>query len=49
MIAFVIWVYSMGGPFEYYHLYEAYVGSLLILAFTFAVPYVYRGQPDTGG
>jgi uncharacterized membrane protein YhaH (DUF805 family) len=47
MIAFVIWVYSMGGLFEYFHLYEAYVGSLLILAFTFAVPYFYRGQPDT--
>jgi hypothetical protein len=48
MIAFVIWVYSMGGLFEYFHVHEAYIGSLLILAFTFAVPYFYRGQPDAG-
>ncbi len=49
MIAFVIWMYSMGGPFAYYNLYESYIGSLLILAFTFIVPYLYRGQPDTRG
>jgi len=47
MIAFVIWIYSLGGPFEYFNLYKGYVGSLLILAFTFVVPYLYRGQPDT--
>lgn len=47
MLAFVIWVYSMGGPFKYFHLHEAYIGSLLILAFTFVVPYFYRGQSDT--
>jgi hypothetical protein len=48
MIAFVIWIYSMGGPFAYFHLHQAYIGSLLILAFTFAVPYFYHGQADAG-
>lgn len=43
MIAFVIWVYSLGGPFAHLSWYKAYLGSLLILAFTFAVPYFYRG------
>jgi len=47
MLAFIIWLYSMGGPFEYYGLHEPYLGSLFILAFTFVVPYVYDGKPDT--
>src|SRR5688500_942553 len=32
-IAFVIWVYSLGGPFEVYELHVPYIGSLLILGF----------------
>ncbi len=42
-VAFVIWVYSLGGPFEAYHLYIPYVGSLLVLAWTFFVPIFYKG------
>jgi len=46
-ISFVIWVYSMSdGPFSKYdHFYQAWLSSLLILGWTFLVPYVYRG-PD---
>jgi hypothetical protein len=40
--AFVVWVYSIGGPFEHYDLHVPYVGSLLVLAFTFFVPIFYR-------
>jgi len=42
-IAFVIWVYTLGGPFAAADLYEPYVGSLLVLAWTFFVPMVYKG------
>jgi hypothetical protein len=45
-IAFLIWTYSLGGPWVAWNLYESYIGSLMILAFTFFVPYAYRGQPD---
>jgi hypothetical protein len=48
MVAFVIWVYSLGGPFILLGVYEAYIASLLILGFTFISAYIYRGQPDTG-
>jgi len=45
-VAFVIWVYTLGGPFAASDLYEPYVGSLLVLAWTFFVPIVYKGPMD---
>jgi len=47
MSAFAIWVYSLGGPISRLVPYQPYIGSLLILAFTFVVPYFYKGQEDT--
>lgn len=41
--AFVIWVYSLGGPFEAWGLSIPWVGSLLVLAWTFFVPIFYKG------
>jgi hypothetical protein len=51
-ISFVIWIYSMSdGPFgKYDHLYQAWLSSLLILGWTFLVPYLYKGPaPHPGG
>jgi hypothetical protein len=45
-VAFVIWVYSLGGPFEAQGLAVPYVGSLLVLAWTFFVPMFYKGPAD---
>ena len=45
-IAFVIWVYSLGGPFEAFGVYVPYIGSLLVLVWTFFVPIFYKGPPD---
>jgi hypothetical protein len=45
-VAFVIWVYSMGGPFALYNLYIAWIGSLLVLAYTFFVPIFYKGPEE---
>jgi hypothetical protein len=42
-VAFVIWVYSLGGPFAAFNLYVPYIGSLLVLAWTFFVPIFYKG------
>lgn len=44
--AFVIWVYSLGGPFAAFNLYVPYIGSLLVLAWTFFVPMFYKGPAD---
>ena len=46
MVAFGLWVYSMGGPFAALGWYHKPAASLLILAFTFVVPYLYRGKPE---
>jgi hypothetical protein len=45
-IAFMIWLYSLGGVFKLYGLYIPYIGSLLVLAWTFFVPIVYKGSLD---
>lgn len=44
-ISFVIWIYVMQGPFQAYGLAIPYVGSLIIMVWTFVVPYFYRGDP----
>ncbi len=45
-VAFFIWVYSIGGPFTAFGLSVPYIGSLLVLAWTFFIPIVYRGPTD---
>jgi len=41
-VSLVIWIYSMGGPFATFGIHVPYIGSLLVLAWTFSVPLVYR-------
>jgi hypothetical protein len=43
-IAFVIWVYTLGGPFSLFNLYEPFIGSLLVIGWTYFLPIFYRGQ-----
>jgi hypothetical protein len=45
-VSFVIWVYSLGGPFAAFNLHVPYIGSLLVLAWTFFVPIFYKGPAD---
>ena len=42
--AFVIWIYSQGGPFAQFGLHVPYIGSLAVLLWTFVVPIFYRGE-----
>jgi hypothetical protein len=44
-IAFIVWVYTLGGPFETFGVHIPYVGSLLVLAMTFFAPIFYKGEP----
>jgi hypothetical protein len=45
-ISFVIWVYALGGPFRSYNLHIPWLSSLLVLGWTFFVPYLYRGTKE---
>ena len=44
-VSFVIWVYVLGGIFAALGLQIAWLGTLLMLGWTFLVPYFYRGNP----
>jgi hypothetical protein len=48
-VAFVIWVYSLGGPFAAFGIHKPWVGSLLVLGWTFFVPILYRGDSASAG
>jgi hypothetical protein len=43
-ISFIIWVYTMPGPFQAYHLAIPYLGALAVLVWTFIVPFLYQGS-----
>ena len=45
-VAFVIWVYSLGGPFALFKVYIPWIGSLLVLVYTFFVPIFYKGPKE---
>ena len=46
-VAFVIWVYTLGGPFAAFKVHVPYIGSLLVLTWTFFVPLFYKGPIES--
>jgi hypothetical protein len=44
-VAFVIWIYTLGGPGDPFKapIYQPWIGSILVLVWTFFVPMFYRG------
>jgi|SRR6266542_3564892 len=46
-VAFIIWVYSLGGPFAKFNLYVPWVGSLAVLLWSFVTPIIYKGSYET--
>jgi hypothetical protein len=42
-VSFIIWVYTLGGPFAAWGVSQPWLGSLLVLAWTFFVPLFYKG------
>lgn len=45
-VAFLIWIYSMGDPWEAFNIYNPAIGSLLVLAYTAVVPVLYKGPGE---
>jgi hypothetical protein len=39
-ISFAVWVYSLGGPFQSWGLYQAWLGSVVLVLWTLAVPLI---------
>ncbi len=47
MVAFAVWIYSLGGPFKYLHIWEAWIGSSLLILYTLTIPLFYRPGENT--
>lgn len=46
-VAFVIWIYWLGGPFVMFNLHIPWVGSLAVLVWSFVIPIFYKGDPES--
>lgn len=44
-LAFVVWIFTVGGPFVYLSFYQPFIGSVILGLFTFLVPIFYKGVP----
>lgn len=42
--AFVIWLYWLGGPFIILKIHKPFIGSLLVLVWSFVIPIFYHGE-----
>ena len=45
-IAYVVWIFTIGGPFAQLPWYQPFMGSVLLGLFTFIVPSIYKGVPE---
>jgi len=45
-LAFVVWVFTIGGPFHDLPWYKPFMGSVLLGLFTFFAPLLYKGAPQ---
>jgi hypothetical protein len=43
--AFVVWILSLGGPFNLCSWYQPYIGSVVLALFTFFIAPIYKGVP----
>jgi hypothetical protein len=43
--SFLIWVYAIGGPFVYWNIYQAWIGSALLLIWTTFIPQFFKVTP----
>lgn len=44
-LAFIVWIFTIGGPFQSLAFYQPFMGSLALGLFTFFVPIIYKGTP----
>jgi len=43
-ISYLVWIYSMGDVFNLLKIYEPKLASLMVLGWSFVVPYFYKGD-----
>jgi len=45
-ISFVVWIYSLGGPFQFWNVYKPWIGSVILVLWTLIVPLVINPKPQ---
>jgi len=48
-LGFVVWVYSLGGPFVYWGLHESWIASIILVLWTLSVPLFIRTESAPPG
>lgn len=43
-LSFIIWVYTLGGPFKFWGVYRSWFASVLLVIWTLAVPMLMSGR-----
>lgn len=46
-LAYAVWVFTIGGPFETTGWYQPFMGSVILGLFTFLAPQFYKGVPPS--
>lgn len=41
-VAFIIWIYTLGGPFEVWGIYEPRIAALILILWSIAIPLIVR-------
>ena len=47
LVSYAVWVYSLGDSFADYGVHDPKIASLLVILWTFVVPFFYRGSRPT--
>jgi hypothetical protein len=47
MIAFVIWIYTLGEPFLHWGIWQEWIGSALLILYTLTIPLFYHPRAET--
>ena len=47
MIAFVIWIYTLGEPFLQWGIWQEWIGSALLILYTLTIPLFYHPRAET--
>ncbi len=47
MIAFVIWIYTLGEPFLQWGIWQEWIGSALLILYTLTIPLFYHPRAQT--
>jgi len=46
-ISFIVWLYSLGGPFRYFDLYQPWIATIVLVLWTMLIP-VFLGSGTPG-